>query len=98
MAQAAGLFSEADRWLKQMMGVEAEFREGQWEAVQALVEQRQRVLVVQKTGWGKSLVYFLATRLMRDRKAGMTILISPLLSLMRNQIDAANRLGLVAAT
>jgi ATP-dependent DNA helicase RecQ len=76
----------------------AEFRPGQWEAVATLVESRGRLLVVQRTGWGKSLVYFLATRLLRDRGAGCTLLISPLLSLMRNQILAAERLGIRAAT
>ena len=76
----------------------AEFREGQWEAISALVERRSRLLVVQRTGWGKSLVYFLGTRLLRDRGAGCTLLISPLLSLMRNQIEAARNLGVRAAT
>src|SRR5688572_22384066 len=74
----------------------AEFREGQFEAIEALVNRRQRVLVVQRTGWGKSAVYFIATRLVRDRGAGPTLIVSPLLALMRNQIDAAERLGLNA--
>lgn len=87
----------AERWLKQAVGEQANFRDGQWEAVSALVEKHERVLVVQRTGWGKSLVYFLATRLMRDAGAGMTLLISPLLALMRNQIEAAERLGLRAS-
>lgn len=86
----------AERWLKQILGTSAAFREGQWEAIEALVAQRQRVLVVQRTGWGKSLVYFIATRLLRERGAGTTLLISPLLSLMRNQIDAAAQFGLRA--
>ncbi|MCU0542595.1 MAG: RecQ family ATP-dependent DNA helicase [Oscillatoriaceae cyanobacterium Prado104] len=77
---------------------EAEFRYGQWEAIASLVEERSKLLVVQRTGWGKSLVYFLATRLLRDRAAGPTILISPLLALMRNQIAAADRIGVKAAT
>ncbi len=76
----------------------ATFRDGQWQAISALVERRARLLVVQRTGWGKSLVYFLATRLLRDRGAGCTILISPLLSLMRNQIVAARRIGVRAET
>lgn len=76
----------------------AQFREGQWQAIAALVEQRSRLLVVQRTGWGKSIIYFLATRLLRDRGAGCTILISPLLSLMRNQIAAAGRIGIRAET
>jgi ATP-dependent DNA helicase RecQ len=76
---------------------EADFREGQWQAVEALL-RRERLLVVQRTGWGKSIVYFLATRLLRDNGAGCTLLISPLLSLMRNQIQAASRIGVRAET
>jgi len=76
----------------------ADFRDGQWEAIQGLVERKGRLLVVQRTGWGKSVVYFLATRLLRDRGAGPTLLVSPLLALMRNQIDAAVRLGVRAET
>jgi len=76
----------------------ADFREGQWEAVDLLVNQSARLLVVQRTGWGKSLVYFLATRLLRNRGRGATLLISPLLALMRNQLQAAERMGVRAAT
>jgi ATP-dependent DNA helicase RecQ len=76
----------------------AEFRDGQWEAIESLTTQHARLLVVQRTGWGKSLVYFLATRLLRERGNGPTLLISPLLALMRNQIQAAERLGMQAAT
>ena len=77
---------------------DAAFREGQWEAVSRLVDQRSRVLVVQRTGWGKSAVYFLATRLLRDAGAGPTLLISPLLALMRDQVKMAERAGVRAAT
>lgn len=76
----------------------AEFRDGQWEAIEQLVEHRSRLLVVQRTGWGKSLVYFMATRLLRERGAGPTLLISPLIALMRNQLLAAERLGVQAET
>jgi ATP-dependent DNA helicase RecQ len=76
---------------------DADFREGQWESIEAILE-RKRLLVVERTGWGKSMVYFLATRLLRDTGSGPTLLISPLLSLMRNQIEAANRIGIKAAT
>lgn len=76
----------------------ADFRDGQWDAIYRLVEQRAQLLVVQRTGWGKSLVYFLATRLLRDQGTGPTLLISPLLALMRNQILAAERLGLRAVS
>src|SRR3954454_19617968 len=75
-----------------------EFQDGQWEAIAHLVERRGRVLVVQRTGWGKSAVYFIATRLLRDRGAGATVLISPLLALMRNQLQMAERAGVRAAT
>lgn len=77
---------------------EAFFRTGQWEAIDALVNRRRRLMVVQRTGWGKSLIYFLSTRIMRDRNAGPTIIISPLLALMRNQIEAARRLNICAET
>jgi ATP-dependent DNA helicase RecQ len=76
----------------------AEFRDGQWEAICALVENRSRLLVVQRTGWGKSIVYFLATKLLREKGSGIALLISPLLSLMRNQINAAERMGVRAET
>jgi ATP-dependent DNA helicase RecQ len=92
------LHTQAQQWLQQTLGAQAHFRDGQWEAIEALVAHRQRILVVQRTGWGKSLVYFLATRLLRAQGAGVTILISPLLSLMRNQIASAEQWGLRAAT
>ncbi|MEA3544568.1 MAG: RecQ family ATP-dependent DNA helicase, partial [Thermodesulfobacteriota bacterium] len=76
---------------------QATFRDGQWDCIEGLLA-RQKMLVVQRTGWGKSMVYFLATRLLRDRGAGPTLLISPLLSLMRNQLEAAARIGIVAKT
>ena len=76
----------------------ANFRDGQWEAVEELLLNKSRLLVVQRTGWGKSLVYFLATRLLRDQGGGCTLLISPLLALMRNQITAAQRIGVKAET
>jgi ATP-dependent DNA helicase RecQ len=76
----------------------ASFREGQEEAIRYIVEGKGRLLVVQKTGWGKSFVYFIATRLLRDEGTGPALLISPLLALMRNQIAAAERMGVRAAT
>src|SRR6266581_743725 len=84
--------------LKQMLGPEAEFRDGQWEAIDRVANRRERLLVVQRTGWGKSLVYFLAAKILRDAGAGPALLISPLLSLMRNQILAAGKLGIRAVT
>lgn len=76
----------------------ATFRDGQEEAIQHVVEGRGRLLVVQKTGWGKSFVYFIAIKLLREQGAGPALLISPLLALMRNQIAAAERMGLRALT
>lgn len=75
---------------------DAEFHDGQYEAIEALVEQRRRALVVQRTGWGKSAVYFVATLLLRRQGAGPTVLVSPLLALMRDQIAAAERAGVRA--
>lgn len=83
--------------LKKSVGRDAEFREDQWEAIEAVLEGK-KTLVVEKTGWGKSIVYFIATKLLREKGKGITILISPLLSLMRNQIEAAEKLGLKALT
>jgi superfamily II DNA helicase RecQ len=76
----------------------ADFHDGQWETIETLVERRSRVLVVQRTGWGKSAVYFVATRLLRDAGAGPTVLISPFLALMRNQLVMAERAGVRAVT
>ena len=76
----------------------AEFRDGQLEAIRDVVIDRARVLCVQRTGWGKSAVYFVATALLREAGAGPTLIISPLLALMRNQLAAAGRLGLRAHT
>jgi ATP-dependent DNA helicase RecQ len=83
--------------LRRLTGrTDAEFHPGQREAIRALVEGRRRALVVQRTGWGKSAVYFIATRLLRDERTGPTLLVSPLLALMRNQVEAAARLGVRA--
>ena len=76
----------------------AEFRPGQWDAIDSLVNRRERRLVVERTGWGKSMVYFVATRLLRNAGRGPTLIVSPLLALMRNQIDAAEALGIRAYT
>ena len=77
---------------------DAVFREGQWEAINALVNEKKKLLVVQRTGWGKSSVYFISTRLFRNRGLGPTIIVSPLLALMRNQVASANNLGIKAIT
>src|ERR1035437_7812473 len=106
LSQGPGMFEDSSGMqreptlalLRQMLGPAAQFRDGQWEAIDLAANQRRRLLVVQRTGWGKSVVYFLAARILRDAGAGPTLLISPLLSLMRNQILAAERLGIRAAT
>ncbi len=89
-----------EQLLKTAIGDEgARFREGQWEAIDALVNLNQKLLVVQRTGWGgKSSVYFISTKIFRDRGKGPTIIVSPLLALMRNQIESAARLGIKAVT
>ena len=93
------LLDDARGALRRLVGREdAEFRDGQDEAVLALVRDRARVLVVQRTGWGKSAVYFVTTALLRAQGAGPTVIISPLLALMRDQIAAAGRAGIRAVT
>lgn len=91
--------AEAQALLRAAMGnPEADFRSGQWEAIDHIANQRGKVLCIQRTGWGKSMVYFVAAKLMRERGHGVTLIVSPLLALMRNQIQAANRLNLNALT
>ncbi|MFC8682877.1 DEAD/DEAH box helicase [Microbacterium ureisolvens] len=89
--------AEALDVLRSLVGRDdADFHDGQFEAIEALVDDRRRALVVQRTGWGKSAVYFVATLLLRRRGAGPTVLVSPLLALMRDQIAAAARAGVRA--
>jgi len=76
--------------------IDASFRNGQEAAIRHIVEGRGRLLVIQKTGWGKSFVYFIATKLLREAGSGPALLISPLLALMRNQVEAARRMDLRA--
>lgn len=87
------IYSEASSILKSLYGEDARFRDGQYEAIEATLLNR-RTLVVQRTGWGKSMVYFTCTKLLRQRGAGTTFVVSPLLVLMQNQIEAAERMGL----
>jgi ATP-dependent DNA helicase RecQ len=94
---------QAEEVLRRLAGPGASLREDQWRAVAALVVDRRRVLCVQRTGWGKSAVYFVATALLRagvagEPPAGPTVIVSPLLALMRNQVDAAARAGIRART
>jgi ATP-dependent DNA helicase RecQ len=94
----ATLRDEAEQVLIALAGPDARLRDDQWTAIEALVVGHKRVLCVQRTGWGKSAIYFVATALLRARGAGPTLIVSPLLALMRNQIDAACRAGIVATT
>lgn len=97
-ADAAALRPEATTRLRALVGRDdAEFHEGQYEAIEALVRGGRRALVVQRTGWGKSAVYFVASLLLRARGAGPTLIVSPLLALMRDQVAAAARAGVRAA-
>jgi ATP-dependent DNA helicase RecQ len=92
------LRERAERVLRDLAGDGARLRDDQWQAIEALVAGGRRVLCVQRTGWGKSAVYFIATVLLRERGEGPTVIVSPLLALMRNQVDAASRAGINART
>ncbi|OBK88507.1 RecQ family ATP-dependent DNA helicase [Mycolicibacter sinensis] len=89
---------DAQAILEQLAGPDARLRDDQWAAIDALVVRRRRALVVQRTGWGKSAVYFIAAKLLRRCGQGPTVIVSPLLALMRNQVAAAERAGVHAAT
>ena len=92
------LRERAEEHLRALAGEDARLRDDQWRAIHALVAEHRRALVVQRTGWGKSAVYFVATALRRAEGAGPTVIVSPLLALMRNQIAAAERAGISART
>ncbi|GGK63856.1 RecQ family ATP-dependent DNA helicase [Nocardia camponoti] len=95
---APDLRERAEELLRELAGKGAALREDQWAAIKALVVDRRRALVVQRTGWGKSAVYFIAAKLLRRAGRGPTVIVSPLLALMRNQVSSAERAGVVAAT
>ena len=103
-AERAAVRERAEGVLRKLAGDHARLREDQWRAIEALTVDRRRVLCVQRTGWGKSAVYFVATALLReglaaaDPPAGPTVIVSPLLALMRNQVEAAARAGITART
>jgi ATP-dependent DNA helicase RecQ len=92
------LRTDAEEILRRLAGPAARLRDDQWTAIEALVHSGRRVLLVQRTGFGKSAVYFVATALLRRRGAGPTVIVSPLLALMRNQVEAAAGAGIHAAT
>src|SRR5829696_7774796 len=90
---------DAEKILRALVGRDdVALRDDQWAAIEALVAGHRRALVVQRTGWGKSAVYFVATGLLRAQGAGPTLIVSPLLALMRNQVEAAARAGITART
>lgn len=95
---ATDLRSDAESLLRELAGPHARLRDDQWVAIEALVVHRRRALVVQRTGWGKSAVYFISAKLLRARGHGPTVIVSPLLALMRNQVESAARAGVRAAT
>lgn len=98
-AERATVRERAEEVLRRLAGEHARLREDQWRAIEALTVDRRRVLCVQRTGWGKSAVYFVATALLRaSGTTGPTVIVSPLLALMRNQVDAAARAGIRART
>ncbi len=93
----SGTRGQALEVLRELVGhPAADFHDGQFEAIEALVDGGRRALVVQRTGWGKSAVYFVASLLLRRRGAGPTLIVSPLLALMRDQVAAAARAGVRA--
>ena len=87
------IYEKSQAIIRHIYGPDAQFREGQYEAIEATMT-RNRTLVVQRTGWGKSLVYFICTRLKREQNRGATMVVSPLLALMQNQIESAEKMGL----
>ncbi|MEV8326138.1 RecQ family ATP-dependent DNA helicase [Kitasatospora sp. NPDC056731] len=97
-ADRAEVRARAEAVLRELAGPGAVLREDQWTAIEALVVDHRRALVVQRTGWGKSAVYFISTALLRARGAGPTVIVSPLLALMRNQVESAARAGIHART
>jgi ATP-dependent DNA helicase RecQ len=98
-APGTSVRDRAEAHLRALVGSDdATLRDDQWSAIEALAVDRRRALVVQRTGWGKSAVYFVATLLLREQGAGPTVIVSPLLALMRNQIEAAERAGIRAVT
>src|SRR3954470_4605275 len=98
VSEMPATLDRADELLARLAGPGARFREHQREAITDLVQDHARVLCVQRTGWGKSAVYFVATSMLREQGAGPALIVSPLLALMRNQIAAATKLGIRAHT
>ena len=87
------IYRRASAVLRSVYGTDAQFRDGQYEAIEATLINH-RTLLVQRTGWGKSLVYFTCTKLLREDGNGVTMVVSPLLVLMQNQMEAAEKMGI----
>src|SRR4051794_34722201 len=98
MTPSSPVIERAQELLVDLAGPSAVLRPEQGEAIEAVVAGRRRALVVQRTGFGKSAIYFIATRLLREAGAGPTLVVSPLLALMRDQVAAAERMGVRSAT
>ena len=98
MTTNTALLDQAAQLLCRLAGPEARLRPDQGAAIEAVAGDRRRTLVVQRTGFGKSAIYFIATRLLREAGAGPTLVVSPLLALMRDQVAAAGRMGVRSAT
>lgn len=94
----SNLKKKAEGYLRAVLGADAAFREGQWSAIETLVVQKKRLLLVQSTGWGKSRVYLIAAKLLRSLGQGPTIIISPSLAFAQDQLSAIRKLGLIAAS
>lgn len=76
--------------LKRIFGID-HFYDEQWEAIQRILNG-ERILMIQRTGFGKSLCYqFPATQF-----DGITVIFSPLIALMRDQVKALNKKGIPA--
>jgi ATP-dependent DNA helicase RecQ len=97
-ADPTAIAERARELLGKLAGPAARLRPDQAAAIEEVVGHRRRALVVQRTGFGKSAIYFIATRMLRDAGAGPTLLVSPLLALMRDQVAAAERMGVRSAT
>ena len=95
---AAEVASEVAQHVRTLAGPDAEPRPEQLAAVHAMLVDARRTLLVARTGFGKSAVYFSATRILRDRGWGPTVVVSPLLALMRDQVASAEKLGLNAVS
>lgn len=81
--------AEAEYELKHIFGI-SRFYDEQWDVIKRILNG-ERVLMIQKTGFGKSLCYqFPATQF-----SGITVVFSPLIALMRDQVKSLHKLGII---